>query len=167
VRKRPWHIARWAVAATVLLSLAYAGYWAFTNRTTKTIGEEQLASQAADWHLSLANQDEWTRDETLSRALPASSQVAAPVRLMDAKKLTGRASVAYDLARPGSPPATLFVLKMDVAHLAVAPPSSPRSETANLSVGCWQSKGLVYVLVVRGDARSYRQYLNNASGGLT
>ncbi len=164
---RGWHPLRWALAASLLVAVCGIGYWAHLNGRAAIIDEGQLASQAAEWHLQVMARDAWTGDLDLAQKFPPSKQVVSPVRLTDATQLTGHAAAVYDLSRPGSPRATLFVMRTSAVNLAIGPPGDPLSETANLSVGCWQSKGLVYVLVVQGDANTYRQYLNNRLGGLT
>ena len=70
--------------------------------------------------------------------------------------------VAYDMEPPGSPRATLYVVKCKVPGLSFsAPPFAPSSTTGGRSIGAWQTGGLLYVLVVEGGDRTYRGFLPN------
>ncbi len=40
------------------------------------------------------------------------------------------------------------------------PLTPPQSSTGGVMIGCWQSQGMVYVLVVEGDERSYQSLLD-------
>jgi len=75
----------------------------------------------------------------------------------------GRNAVAYDVARPGGPRATLYVVKQTVPGLPVALPSTPSASPSraagNLSVSAWQAGALLYVLVVDGGPERYNRYV--------
>jgi hypothetical protein len=74
-------------------------------------------------------------------------------------------AVAYDLPSRGGR-ATLFVANRNVAGLPPFPPPLPTLSTGGNSAAAWQSGGLLYVLVVQGDAQTYAAYLVR-SGPLT
>ena len=74
--------------------------------------------------------------------------------------------MAYDLpARRGK--ATLYVSKCTVAGLPPYAPPQPTLSTGGNSAAAWQSGGLLYVLVVQGDAQNYADYLDRLQGPLT
>jgi len=70
----------------------------------------------------------------------------------------GRNGVAYDLSR-GGVRATLHVVKPQVAGLPTRAPASPMRSTGQRSASAWNEGGVLYVLVVHGDARTYRGFL--------
>ncbi len=41
-------------------------------------------------------------------------------------------------------------------------PLNPQSSTGGVMIGCWQSQGMVYVLVVEGDERTYQRLLDTS-----
>jgi len=73
----------------------------------------------------------------------------------------GRPGVAYDLPGPGNARATLYVVKYKVADpLPATPPLRPALTTRGYSTSAWQAGPLLYVLVVQGESRTYRGFLN-------
>lgn len=95
------------------------------------------------------------------RALP-------DVRWRFVENFLGGMALAYDL--PPLPQvggrATLYVLKRTVVDLTNLPPPTPKS-TGGQSAAAWQTGGILYVLVVEGDARVYGSYLDQSHGPLT
>ncbi len=76
----------------------------------------------------------------------------------------GCRAVAFDMSTPGGTQATLYVVKCSVAGLPTEPPLRPSLRTGGRSTSAWQSGSLVYVLVVRGEARGYKRLLNLPRG---
>jgi hypothetical protein len=79
----------------------------------------------------------------------------------------GGKAVAYDLPGPGGSRATLYVARRTVDQLPSLPPDVPRPMTAGCSAAAWQQESVLYVLVVDGDARVYRSFLDRSRGPLT
>ena len=79
----------------------------------------------------------------------------------------GGKAVAYDLPGPGGGRATLYVARRVVEQLPSLPPDVPQPMTAGCSAAAWQQEALLYVLVVEGDARAYRGFLDRTRGPLT
>ena len=75
-------------------------------------------------------------------------------------------AVAYDLPSRGGR-ATLYVTNCTIAGLPPFPPPLPSLSTGGNSAAAWQSDGLLYVLVVQGDAQTYADYLDHSHGPLT
>jgi hypothetical protein len=75
--------------------------------------------------------------------------------------------VAYDLADANGNRATLYVVRRTVAGVPTAPPSRPALSSGNCSTSAWQEGGLLYVLVVRGEASLYDRFLDLPRGPIT
>ncbi|MGO8747628.1 MAG: hypothetical protein ACLQNE_16780 [Thermoguttaceae bacterium] len=99
---------------------------------------------------------------------PVSEFLSLPsgARWRDVGDFQGRKAVAYDFQGPQGAGATLYVLRGKAAGLSSGPPWPPHT-TGNRAVGWWQEEGLVYVLVIEGDAAEYRQLLQSGSGPVT
>jgi len=76
-------------------------------------------------------------------------------------------AVAYELTTDDGHLARLYVLRQRVDDLPNAPPMRPARTTANCSVSVWRERGLVYLLVVRGDSAAYERFLNVPRGPIT
>ncbi len=72
-------------------------------------------------------------------------------------KSVAQRGVVYDLGEFG---AVLFVLKATRRDLPSSMPRTPQSTTAGYAIGAWQSGGLMYVLVVRGNQQTYQKLLH-------
>lgn len=75
--------------------------------------------------------------------------------------LWGRTGVAYDL-RSGGVRATLYVVRDSAwaVRLKRLPPTpGPPNQTGGRSATIWSSGGLVYVLVVNGNAKTFRRFV--------
>ncbi|MGA2621056.1 MAG: hypothetical protein ABSF26_25815 [Thermoguttaceae bacterium] len=79
----------------------------------------------------------------------------------------GGPAIAYDLPAVGDTRATLFVARQTVPGLPALPPLDPRWGTAGCSADAWQVGDTLYVLVVAGDSRAYRNYLDLSHAPLT
>ena len=98
------------------------------------------------------------------------SQSVVQVRGMRWRPVSGVAGcsgVAYDIALPGGGQAMLLVIRGTAANLPARPPSVPAQTTFGCSASAWQEDGLLYVLVVPGDARDYGQLLDLPRGPIT
>ena len=71
----------------------------------------------------------------------------------------GRKGIAYDLPGQGGSFATLYVVNSKLSCLSGVPPRNARGNTGGVLTSAWQDGDLLYVLVVRGDRRSYRSFL--------
>jgi hypothetical protein len=89
------------------------------------------------------------------------------IRWRPVEKLLGVPAVAYDLPGPGGTRATLYVIQRSVPGLPAAAPLAPDWSTGGCSAAAWQSGDLVYVLVVEGGFRDYKNCLNFSRGPLT
>jgi hypothetical protein len=96
-----------------------------------------------------------------------SAVVASPTAWQRVGNVASGRGVAYQLSNARAGAAMLFVVKLSVAGSPPAPPVSPQSTTGGKAIGYWQIGGLLYVLVVEGDERSYREFVNSVRRPLT
>jgi hypothetical protein len=77
-------------------------------------------------------------------------------------------AVAYDIELfQGGPRGTLYAVSPSapVAGLPDVPPMTPATPTTQgVCAAAWEHRGIVYVLVVEGGPREYRQFLKNRGG---
>ena len=82
--------------------------------------------------------------------------------------LLGRQSVAYDYPGIGNRRATLYVSALSSSEVAQSrPPSHPMHSTGGLYASVWREGDLLYVLVVRGELRTYQRLIPAPSRPLT
>jgi len=169
-----FHRRRWLAAACSALTTTAAGWallswWRGRDRDAYTT-EELL-------HAALVRLQQTEADRNL--AVPVSLQPAPsefPLsghvvpeaeprwRLLN-EPLVDRPGVAYELASAAAPRAVLYVLATrgvrSAANLPPLPTDVPRepSSTGGCSVGAWREDDRLCVLVVDGDERRYRNFV--------
>ncbi len=164
---------RWVLAAGGTLAVA-AGLliaaWIGANSLLVAYSEEEAQSAA----LTLFREQSAEPGNLVARQPPPSdwpfSHEVARVRGMRWRSISGflnRDGVAYDLPGRGGARATLYVVRRTIPGLQGAPPLRPSRQTAGFSTSAWQEGKLLYVLVVRGDRRTYQGLLDIARGPLT
>jgi hypothetical protein len=139
------------------------------NHRTPPLSPGQVIETAMDFF----GRDNAPPGEPVSRVappadFPISADIArfANVRWRRVESFANGEAVAYDLpSRRGK--ATLYVANRTVAGLPPFPPPLPSLSTGGNSAAAWQSGGLLYVLVVQGDAQTYTDYLDRSQGPLT
>ena len=90
------------------------------------------------------------------------------LRWRDVRGLMGRQAVAFDFPGAEGRRATLYVLAGASSDIVrTRPPANPIQPTGGVSASVWREGDRLYVLVVRGDARSYRRLIYAPSGPLT
>jgi hypothetical protein len=157
IGRRGWSIVAAAACLVAAFSIAF---WPRPSELTR----QQLLNDSSEWARQLWNgPTHWTALGAGERELP---KYPLPVVLAasatywaDAGGMVDLNAVAYDLSSGGGPRAVLFVIREDEIDADATPPNSPQSSTGGLMIGCWQSQGLVYVLVVEGDERTYKSLL--------
>jgi hypothetical protein len=142
-----------SVAAAILLS---AGIWLLRSPSVPTGGE--VTSEAAQWFTQLADLWQPIAQAPADLALP-SAIAGDPRGWQSVAKTIARKGIVYRLTQGAEGRAVLYVLSAKRAGLSATLPLNPQSSTGGLSIGAWQSQGLVYVLVVEGDQRAYRRFL--------
>jgi hypothetical protein len=154
--RRRWFAACGSIAATIVVA-------AFLNAWLGDRSPLPLEEQAVTWvdQLSPTWQD-------ISRApagfpVPA-ALLAAPVTWQWMEQ--GRLGVAYQVETAAGVRATLFVVKSSRTDLPNSPPATPQSTTGGRAIGYWRAGKQICVLVVPGDARSYRAFVNPSAAPL-
>ena len=89
------------------------------------------------------------------------------VRWREVERFLGGPAVAYDLGEAGGPRATLYVAQRLSAGLPAFPPAAPLWNTAGCCAAVWQTQNVLYVLVVEGDLRTYRDCLDVSGSPVT
>jgi hypothetical protein len=121
-----------------------------------------LEAMAEDWlHEIDAHPDAWRSMQPPPRSFAIPSVVSAAPdgwRPID-KYATG---VAFKLVHEAAGSAILYVARLSRPNLPSAPPSRPQFTSGGKAIGYWQSGGVIYVLVVPGDERSYRTFVRSA-----
>jgi hypothetical protein len=71
-------------------------------------------------------------------------------------------TLVYDLTPPGRDFAFAFCIptRGRPSALPTMPPANPFSTTGGVSLGAWQSQGMVYVLTVQGGQNRYQGFIN-------
>jgi hypothetical protein len=162
-RKRIWSMI--AVAASLLFALSLATFWPRHQRLT----DELLRSDsgASTWYADVSDRASWTplgpHERGLAQYPFPNSIRAAAKSWSDASSTVGQPSVAYQLATGRR--AALFVIPTNDFDGPSTPLSKPQYSTGGWTIGWWQSEGLVYVLIVEGDERTYQDLLNSAAQG--
>jgi hypothetical protein len=139
------------------------------NHRTPPLSSGQVIEVAMDFF----GRDNAPPGELVSRVAPPSNFPISPdiarfkdVRWRRVENFADGEAIAYDLPSRGGR-ATLYVANRTVAGLPPFPPPQPTLSTGGNSVAAWQSGGLLYVLVVQGDAQTYSDYLDRSQGPLT
>jgi hypothetical protein len=144
-----------AMAASILVAV---GLWATFRSPAASVAPE-MTSEAANWYEALA--DRWQPIAEAPADLPLPAAIVGQPRGWQAiGKAIAKRGVVYRLGKATQTRAVLFVLSAKRAGLPASAPLTPQSATGGLTIGAWQSKGLVYILVVQGDERAYRRFLN-------
>ncbi|MBI3839467.1 MAG: hypothetical protein HY288_16225 [Planctomycetia bacterium] len=146
-----------AVASSLAAALAVAAYVGIFWQPRST---GPVEARTEEWIQQLGKN--WQSILRAPREFPVSSAVvASPTAWQRIGNVASGRGVAYKLKHAQAGAAMLFVVKLSTAGLPTAPPVSPQSTTGGKAIGYWQSGGLLYVLVVEGDERSYRAFVNS------
>jgi hypothetical protein len=162
-RKRTWSVI--AVAVSLFLAVSLVTFWPRHHQLT----DELLRSDsgACTWYADLSDRAEWTPLGPHERGLaeyPFPNSVRATANGWTyASETVGQPAVAYRLATGRH--AALFVIPSNDFDGRSTPLSKPQYSTGGWTIGWWQSEGMVYVLIVEGDERTYQDLLNSAAQG--
>ncbi len=162
-----------ALAAVLLVAVSFALYVALRPLP---LTDEDLRA-APDWFASVDQDSDWRvwPQSAAPTDLPFPEQDLRylPGRWTSAAPSIGRRAVVYDLdLGRGGPRAQLFAIPQSepLADAPSTPPVRPQSMTAwsiagGMTVAYWQREDVLYVLVVQGDERDYRRYLDPTDRG--
>lgn len=140
-----------ALAATVLVAVGIG--WMLQPGAP-----DSLEMLAIAWQQELAVN--WQAMDGAPRDLVVPSSItASPVGWQRVRYFANGGGVAYKLIRGKARQAMLFVVKLSAHGLPGTLPAAPQSTTGGVAIGYWQSGGRIYVLIVEGDERSYRSFV--------
>lgn len=152
--RRRWLAAASAVAATVLVAVLVARHLrSDVDTPVETMADVWLAGLGSQWH----DMHEAPPDFEIPSAI-----MAEPAGWQRLARVAGGRGVAYQLVHRNAGTAKLFVVRLAVAGLPASPPATPQSSTGGKSIGYWRSGAHLYVLVVEGNERSYRAFVNSS-----
>jgi len=155
--RRRWMAACSGVAATILLAAVLSTWFA----TSAPVALEDVADS---WFEQLTPQ--WQDVARAPRCFAVPAAVLASPTSWQWIARQSEPGVAYQLQSPSGHKAMLYVVRMSRPELPGGPPTRPQSATGGRAVGYWRSGQLVYVLVVPGDERGYREFINSAAAPL-
>jgi hypothetical protein len=135
--------------------------WAYSHQLPPVTANDVLTASIGFFSADDARPGDLVTEVAPPADYPMSRDLrqSATTRWRRVAKFLGGEAVAYDLPEIGGK-ATLYVVRRTVADLPTSPPDRPDLSTAGNSVAAWGSGGLVYVLVVQGDERSYARYFD-------
>ncbi len=164
---------RWVIGISGVLAVAASLLLAAWLIAPKSEPQHELAILAAACNRFLEeSQSPPAEGKSLAEiappaAFPISRSLARlpQIRWRLIRGLAGQPAVAYDLPAPGGRRATLYVLPPMASDVVrTRPPMHPMQSTGGLSASIWREGDLLYVLVIRGDARSYSGLIQPPSG---
>jgi hypothetical protein len=156
-RRRRWLTTVAACAATLLIGIAS---WRLLSPAANP--EADLPTLAMTWADQLSDAWQPMKLTPADFAVPTAIN-ATPSGWQRATTVSGRQAVVFNLSRRGLR-AMVFVIRMAGGQLPNAPPADPQLRTGGQSIGAWQSRAGVCVLVIEGDDRAYRSLIR--SGGI-
>lgn len=131
-----------------------------------TVSRDELAAQSSTWIEAVLPLPGWKPAGTsmplakypIDRAVTVAPRAW---RSFQPGGTTGGSGVAYDLTRPGSQRALLFVIRTSASHKvpSVPDPHSLLPASGNMKLTSWQSAGILYVLAVDDDHQNLSDYL--------
>ncbi len=154
-----WSRRRWLTAGLTVAAAVVVG--AFVSQQFGRGEQTALETLADGWMAEL--QPTWL---DVAKAPPRfeipDSVTGEAIGWQRIGKIGGVRGVAYKLSHAAAGTARLFVVPLARGGLPTSPPTGPQSATGGKSIGYWKTNGLVYVLVVDGDDRSYRTFVSTA-----
>jgi hypothetical protein len=160
--RRRTFIAIAAVAAALLIF--FGGYWFWPRRPAFTY--DRLLTLGGQWFAQMRAHADWQPlpPHEIVRDYPPPDAIRThPDRWADVSDLIGTPACAYGLTTFDGRRAVLFVIYQPAEIANSTPALTPASSTGGLTIGCWQSGNLAYVLAVEGTDRSYRSLLNETA----
>jgi hypothetical protein len=153
-RRRLWIVVT-GVAASVMVAV-FLGQWLQPQT------DDPLEALAAQWLRDVESRGSAWRG--VAQAVPRGLKVPPAVSASPTswQPIAGGNGVAYKLEHAKAGSAMLYVVRMSRAGLPSAPPAEPQLTTGGKAIGYWQAGGVIYVLVVPGDQRSYRSFVGSA-----
>jgi hypothetical protein len=158
-----WHWRHVAIAVGTVAAAAAICLVLFQQRDQDIIRKDALPTQVADWMKQL-NQSSWNEDlaHLGLHDYPPDPAIRAPQRWCRVETPYDSQTVVYDLAGPGSAYAVAFCIRAKVGRSQLSTDPTTISTTGGKVIAAWQRSGLVYVVVIKGDLRRYRSFVESA-----
>jgi len=156
----------WLGAALAASLAGLAAFFLFWPTKPEALTAAQVHQQGEQWYDQLRGSDPTTwhkMDDVAWHALKPSDRIAPRPRRWQWLPDRVGSGIAYDLT-PASSNKRVFLFVVErstsVADLPFVPPGEPNTNsTEGHCLAAWQSKGVVYVLVVEGSRRQYRHII--------
>lgn len=161
IRRRTWTVLAGSLAAAAAL----VGFLIVAQPfgAAEPVADERLPGEIQVWTDAVVRQgwnDNLQAAELGERPLDAAVR-GMPRRWCQIATDYDARTMVYDLAPPGSDPAVVFCMrsKARTSALPNSPPWNAFSATGGLTLGVWRRGNMVYVLVVQGGPRRYREFI--------
>ncbi|HRF01598.1 MAG TPA: hypothetical protein PLI18_13830 [Pirellulaceae bacterium] len=150
----------WLAASVVVLVAGSAVAWRFWWEPKPT-GRTEVAQSSLGWAALLTSEGWQEVEATILKRAPVPEELGAmPRRCAIVATDFDRRTMVYDLSGPEGPLALLYVASADRRFaLPDRFPLEPDYTTGRHAVGSMFRDGRLYVLLVEGDARRYRETL--------
>jgi hypothetical protein len=153
---------RWLLVGGGLLTVAAGlviAVWLGTHRETRL--SEQIVLDEAIQSFDVGIKDSGRLLSEAPAEYPLSRMVrhTGTTKWRPVDRYLGCGGVVYDLPGPAGTHAALYVVERKVDGLGTSPALHPFT-TAGCCASAWQEGRLLYVLVVQGDVKTYKGYLN-------
>lgn len=163
-RSRIWTI----MAGSLTAAAALAGFLLLVPyfSVTEPRPDDRLPGEIMMWADAVVRQG-WNEDlptaQVLERPLDRAVR-ARPERWCSIATSYDSQTIVYDVAPRGTEMALVFCMRSRVrsSTLPEMPPWNAFSATGGLTLGVWRRGDMVYVLVVRGGSRRYRELIEAA-----
>jgi hypothetical protein len=159
-RRRIWMVMTGSLmaAAAVVGFLLLVPYFS----GDEPLPDDRLPGEILAWSDAVVRQG-WNEDVPAAQVLrPLDRAVRAdPQRWCSIATAYDSQTVVYDVAPRGAEMALVFCMRCRVRNsiLPEMPPLNAFSATGGLTLGIWRRGDMVYVLVVRGGVRRYRELI--------
>ena len=163
-RRRVWRSMVGVAALALVMMAAVAVAVVIYNLPRQPVSLDELVEQTNGW-IDKIQHDAWqtadTEGELAARPLEPSIRVGFERWQRIETDLDSRA-VVYDLASPGGRLALAFTIRTSLQYNV--PPvltTSPGSTTGGFSIGACQRDGVLFILVVEGEAERYEEFVRS------
>lgn len=163
IRPRTWAVAGGTLAAAAAL----IGFLLVTPlfKCLEPTLDEHLPGEVSAWADAVTRQgwnDNLIAPELHERPLDRAVR-AMPRRWCQIQTSYDARTLVYDLAPPGADAALVFCMRSKARNSRLPDtPWNPLSATGGLTLGVWRRGDIVYVLMVQGGPRRYREFIETS-----
>lgn len=163
IRPRTWAVMATTLAATAAL----VGFLLVSplSKSLEPVVDEHLPGEVLAWREAVTRQgwnDNLLAAELHERPLDRAVRVM-PRRWCQIQTSYDARTMVYDLAPPGEEAALVFCIRSEARNSALPDtPWNASSATGGLTLGVWRRGDIVYVLMVQGGPRRYREFIESS-----